>query len=60
MIIDRRQAYRIRQRKFLADFQAPELRHMAAMMRADFRQRRAHGNYLLALWRKAWHPRAGL
>ena len=58
MIIDRRQAYKIRQRNFLADFQCPELRHLAAMMRADFLRRRAHGLYLLALWRTAWHPSA--
>ena len=55
MITDRRQVYRIRQRQFLADFQSPELRHLASMMREDLKRRRVHGNYLLMLWRKAWH-----
>ena len=48
MIIDRRQQYRLNLRRFFAMFQRVDLQ---VMMAEDLRRRRAHGNYLRALWR---------
>ena len=50
-ITDRRQQYRLNLRRFFAMFQRVDLQ---VMMAEDLRRRRAHGNYLRALWRAQW------